>query len=111
MQLFSLPFSSVVWKASSIRFCAAGRENFLAAEADRALAEMCRRVSEQKALAVLCAHSTHKSMHVRAKVGCAMGVLALCARRKHMPCVVCVCSNVTMSGSFKEPDKITSQNP
>uniref|UniRef100_A0A7S3QX62 TOG domain-containing protein n=1 Tax=Dunaliella tertiolecta TaxID=3047 RepID=A0A7S3QX62_DUNTE len=46
----------------------AGRENFLAAEADRALAEMCRRVSEHRAMAALCACANHKSMHVRAKV-------------------------------------------
>ncbi|KAF5833408.1 hypothetical protein DUNSADRAFT_10277, partial [Dunaliella salina] len=46
----------------------AGRENFLAAEADRALAEMCRQVSEHRAMAALCACANHKSMHVRAKV-------------------------------------------
>jgi hypothetical protein len=46
-----------------------GRENFLAAEADRALAEMCRRASEHRVVAVLCANANHKSTHVRAKVG------------------------------------------
>lgn len=48
---------------------ASGRENFLAAEADRALAEMCKRASEHRAVAVLCANANHKSTHVRAKVG------------------------------------------
>eukprot|EP00967_Tisochrysis_lutea_P010002 scaffold11598_cov22-Tisochrysis_lutea.AAC.4 len=63
------------------------RENFLAAEADRALAEMCRRVSEHRAMAALCACANHKSMHVRAKVGCLRK--AICTVRvwsKEGPC-------------------------
>ncbi len=46
----------------------AGRENWLAAEADRVLAEMCRTCGEQRVIAALCACAGHKSMHVRAKV-------------------------------------------
>ncbi len=45
-----------------------GRENWLAVEADRVLAEMCRCCGEQRVIAALTACATHKSMHVRAKV-------------------------------------------
>lgn len=56
---------------------AAGRENFLAAEADRALTEMCQRCTDVRAIAALCANANHKSTHVRAKVRAWAGVCRL----------------------------------
>ena len=46
----------------------AGRDTFLAQEADRALAEMGRSVSENRAIAALLGCTSHKSATVRQKV-------------------------------------------
>ena len=46
----------------------AGRENFLTAEADRTLAEMCRNASETRAIGALMACAGHKSGFVRSRV-------------------------------------------
>jgi hypothetical protein len=56
-------------RTSIITCTSLGRENWLAAEADRVLADMCRTAaSEARCVAALTAHAGHKSMHVRAKV-------------------------------------------
>ena len=46
----------------------AGRDTFLAQQADRALAEMGRSVSENRAIAALLSCTSHKSATVRLKV-------------------------------------------
>eukprot|EP00195_Chlamydomonas_chlamydogama_P001663 CAMPEP_0202916712 /NCGR_PEP_ID=MMETSP1392-20130828/69262_1 /ASSEMBLY_ACC=CAM_ASM_000868 /TAXON_ID=225041 /ORGANISM="Chlamydomonas chlamydogama, Strain SAG 11-48b" /LENGTH=1484 /DNA_ID=CAMNT_0049609237 /DNA_START=160 /DNA_END=4614 /DNA_ORIENTATION=+ len=46
----------------------AGRENFLAIEADRALADMVRNCSEARTVSALAACANHKSTHVRTRV-------------------------------------------
>ncbi len=46
----------------------AGRDNFLAAEADRVLADMCRVCGEARVLAALLGCAGHKNPYVRGKV-------------------------------------------
>jgi hypothetical protein len=57
--------------------CAAGRDNFLAQEADRALSGVCAAASEARALsALIAAGAKHKSPHVRCRAAAHLDELA-----------------------------------
>ena len=55
---------------------APGRDNFLASEADRAIAALCSTVSEQRALSALLAGVGHRSPHVRCRAAAHLDAVA-----------------------------------
>jgi hypothetical protein len=60
--------SYLSWSVALCCALPAGRDNFLAAEADRALTILCSHASEARCVVALVNNANHKSPHARARV-------------------------------------------